>query len=149
MTAELVPYLMFSGDARGALELYASVFGGEPEVMTFADMGGMGLPEEQHGLIMHAALQAPGVHLYLSDTPESMGEPHANGAMALSGKDATTLRRWWDRLAEGGTVDVPLEKAPWGDYFGQVKARFGVDWMFNVADTDADSDADAGSGAQA
>ena len=136
MTAELVPYLMFRGQAREALDLYTSVFGGEAEIMTFADMGGMGLPEEQHGLIMHAALQAPGVHIYVSDTPESMGEAHANGAMALSGTDVGTLRGWWSGLAEGGTVDVPLEKAPWGDYFGQVKDRFGVDWMFNMADPD-------------
>ena len=134
MSAELVPYLMFRGQAREALDLYQSVFGGEVQAMTFADMGGMGLPEADHDLIMHAALSAPGVHIYLSDTPETMGEPHANGAMALAGSDAETLRRWFDALAEHGTVDVPLEKAPWGDVYGQVKDRFGVDWMFNVAD---------------
>ncbi|QWC84391.1 VOC family protein [Nocardioidaceae bacterium] len=137
MSAELVPYLMFSGDARAALELYHATFGGEVEVMTFADMGGMGLPEDQHDLIMHASLSAPGVHVFVSDTPESMGEAHANGSMALAGSDTTTLRGWWDALAEGGTVDVPLEKAPWGDLYGQVKDRFGVDWMFNVADDTA------------
>ncbi len=134
MTAELVPYLMFPGHAREALQLYQSVFGGDVEMMTFADQGGMGLPEADQQLVMHGALAAPGVHVFVSDTPEAMGQPHANGAMALAGAaaDTTTLHRWWDALAEGGTVDVPLEQAPWGDEFGQVKDRFGIDWMFNI-----------------
>ena len=28
---------------------------------------------------------------------------------------------------------MPLEKAPWGDEFGQVKDRFGVNWLVNIA----------------
>jgi PhnB protein len=32
-------------------------------------------------------------------------------------------------------VDVPLEKQMWGDEFGQVKDRFGVNWLVNIAGT--------------
>jgi PhnB protein len=27
---------------------------------------------------------------------------------------------------------MPFEKAPWGDYYGQLTDRFGVSWMFDV-----------------
>ncbi len=27
---------------------------------------------------------------------------------------------------------MPLEKAPWGDSFGQLTDKFGVGWMFNI-----------------
>ena len=28
---------------------------------------------------------------------------------------------------------MPLEKAPWGDSFGMLKDRFGVDWLVNIS----------------
>ena len=36
-------------------------------------------------------------------------------------------------------VDVPLEKAPWGDEFGQVKDKFGVNWLVNISGAAAPS----------
>ncbi len=58
-----------------------------------------------------------------------------NGTVSLSGDDDAALRGWWDGLAAGGTVDMPLEQAPWGDHFGQLTDRFGIGWMFNIAGT--------------
>ena len=52
---------------------------------------------------------------------------------SLSGDDDAGLRRYWDALSEGGTVTLPLEQAPWGDSFGQLTDRFGVNWMVNIA----------------
>ena len=43
------------------------------------------------------------------------------------------LRRYWDGLSAGGTVSVPLERAPWGDTFGMCVGQFGVPWMVNIA----------------
>ena len=40
-------------------------------------------------------------------------------------------------LAEGGRIDLPLEKAPWGDYFGQLTDKFGISWMVNIAGSGA------------
>jgi PhnB protein len=59
--------------------------------------------------------------------------PGRNITISLSGDDADDLRGWWDKLAEGGTVSVPLEKQMWGDEFGQCTDRFGIDWMVNIA----------------
>ena len=43
------------------------------------------------------------------------------------------LRGYWEKLAEGGSVTMPLEVAPWGDAFGQLTDKFGVAWMVNIA----------------
>jgi PhnB protein len=71
----------------------------------------------------------------VADTPNSMESPTINGAItiSLSGDDETELRGYFDKLAEGGEVGVPMEKAPWGDTFGMLTDRFGVGWLVNVA----------------
>jgi PhnB protein len=53
--------------------------------------------------------------------------------MSLSGDDETELAGYYERLSAGGTVLMPLEKAPWGDKFGMVTDKYGIQWMVNVA----------------
>ena len=55
--------------------------------------------------------------------------------MSLSGpnEDDATLRGYWEKLADGGTIVQPLEVAPWGDAFGMLVDRFGVTWLVNIA----------------
>ncbi|WP_414819941.1 VOC family protein [Serinicoccus sp. CNJ-927] len=43
------------------------------------------------------------------------------------------MRGYWDGLADGGHVDMPLEHQMWGDTYGMVTDRFGVSWMVNIA----------------
>ncbi len=136
MTVRLNPYLSFNGNAREAMEFYRSVFGGDLDVSTFADAGGMGVPEDEQTKVMHATLDVPGVLTLMgSDSPSHMGyEAPAGTSISLSGDDDATLRGWWDGLtADGGKIGVPLEVAPWGDAFGMFTDKFGVDWMVNIA----------------
>ena len=56
-----------------------------------------------------------------------------NMSVSLSGDDEDGLRGYWNKLIDGGTAAMPLEKAPWGDSFGRCVARFGVTWMINIA----------------
>jgi PhnB protein len=97
-------------------------------------MGGMGLPESEGGLVMHSALTvSETVQVMGSDVPSHMEGDFPNGRISLSGDDRATLQRWFEGLAEGGTVNMPLEKAPWGDWFGDLTDRFGVSWMVNIS----------------
>jgi PhnB protein len=134
--AILNPYLHFTNEAREAGDFYKSVFGGELNVMTYAD-GGMTEHEGQPipgDLVMHSQLTTDeGFTLMLSDAPPGMTGQTPNGHLSLSGDESEPLRGYFDKLADGGTIDVPLETAPWGDAFGQVKDRYGVNWMVNIA----------------
>lgn len=134
MATTLNPYLNFRGQARDAMTFYQSVFGGQLDVMTFGDMGGMGVPEDEAGQVMHSALSvSDSVQLMGSDVPSHMEGDYPNGQVSLSGDDDATLRGWFDKLSDGGTIGVPLEKAPWGDSFGQLTDKFGVSWMVNIS----------------
>lgn len=55
----------------------------------------------------------------------------------MSGDDDAELDRYWAGLSDGGSVTMPFEVAPWGDRFGMLTDRFGVDWMINSGGTQA------------
>ncbi len=94
MTVRLNPYLNFRGNAREAMEFYHSVFGGTLDVSTFAEAGGMGVPDDEQSNVMHAMLEVPGVLTLMgADTPSHMeyAEP-AGFSVSLSGDDEDTLQ---------------------------------------------------------
>jgi PhnB protein len=134
MSVELNPYLSFRDNARQAMEFYQSVFGGELAVNTFADFQASDDPAEQDK-VMHSQLTGDnGLVLMAADTPNSMEyTPGSNFSISLSGDDDPALRGYWTALSAGGTVAMPLDKAPWGDTFGMCMDRFGVSWLVNIA----------------
>ncbi|UYM04190.1 VOC family protein [Solicola gregarius] len=138
MTALLNPYLNFRTEARAAMDFYQSVFGGDLDVSTYGDFQASDDPAEKDK-VMHSQLTTPtGFTLMASDLPAAMPyEAGNNFSVSLSGGtgDEAELRGYWDKLVEGGTVTMPLDRAPWGDSFGICTDRFGVGWLMNIAGT--------------
>ncbi|MEV4252433.1 VOC family protein [Spirillospora sp. NPDC049652] len=133
MESRLNPYLVFDGQARGAMEYYQKVFGGELNVQSFGDMGQNDPALKDQ--VMHAMLvTGSGFTLMASDTPPGMdARGPGNVSIALSGDNGDELRRYWAGLSDGGSVQMALEKQVWGDEFGQCTDRFGIEWMVNIA----------------
>ena len=133
MASQLNPYLNFDGNARQALEFYQSVFGGDLNVNTFGQLGGMEGADADK--IMHGQLETgAGYTIMAADVPSHMEyQPLAGAAVSLSGDDGDALRGYWQKLSAAGTVTVPLEKQMWGDEFGMCTDQFGVPWMVNIS----------------
>jgi PhnB protein len=134
MQTKLTPYLNFGDETREAMEFYRTVFGGKLELHTYEEYPASQDPGEAHK-IMHSVLEAEnGITLMAADTPNSMEyRPETNIYMSLTGDNEAELRAYFEKLSTGGTVAMPLEKAPWGDLFGMCTDRFGVQWMVNIA----------------
>ncbi|MBB3083093.1 VOC family protein [Geodermatophilus sabuli] len=133
MTSRLNPYINFSDTARPALEFYREVFGGELAISTFGEAGGADGPDADK--VMHGQLETPaGYTLMVSDAPTGMDlDTGTNISISLSGDDGDELRGYFSKLADGGSVSVPLEKQMWGDEFGMCVDRFGIAWMVNIS----------------
>jgi PhnB protein len=131
MGSILNPYVAFDGNAREAMEFYQSVLGGELKVMTFGDSG---MPGPGSDKVMHAQLTSDaGYTLMASDMPPGMEhKPGQNMSISLSGDDADRLRGYWAALSDGANVTMPLEKQMWGDEFGALVDRFGINWMVDI-----------------
>jgi len=134
MQSTLNPYLSFRDNAREAMEFYQTVFGGKLEMQTFGEFHSSQDPREDKK-IMHAMLTADnGIVFMASDTPNNMEyRPGTNISMSLSGDNEEELSDYYAKLLSGGTIGMPLEKAPWGDMFGMLTDKFGVSWLVNIS----------------
>lgn len=112
---------------------YKGVFGGDLTMSTFKE-GGMPHDPADADKIMHAMLITENnMTLMASDTPP--GIPYNAGtsiSISLSGDNEAELHGYWQKLSDGANITTPLEKAPWGDTFGMLTDKFGINWMVNI-----------------
>lgn len=137
MQSQLTPYIHFEDNAREAMEFYKSVFGGELTVSTFGE-NNMTPSAGEEDKVMHAMLVvSPTLTIMAADTPQSMqrdGQDIYSGvALSLSGNNETQLSGYFAGLSDGATISMPLQAAPWGDAFGMLTDKYGIEWMVNIS----------------
>jgi PhnB protein len=129
MQSKLNPYISFENNTRQAMEFYKDVFGGKLTMTTFREFHA-----GESDLIMHSVLEADnGITFMASDPPPGMEhDPGTSIRMSLSGDNEEELRGYWQKLSGGAAIELPLETAPWGDAFGMLTDKFGIQWMVNI-----------------
>lgn len=133
----LSPYLNFPGNAEEAMKFYEQALGGKlTEVFRFGTMpGSENMPDAVKNRVMHVGLDLPGGgRIMASDTMDGMGPPHVAGtnmSISIHPTSRAEADRFFAALSEGGTVGMPLADQFWGDYYGHLTDRFGIQWMVN------------------
>lgn len=136
MTTRLNPYLNFRGNAREAMTKYHSIFGGDLDLAPFS-MFNMPVDDAEKEWVMHGFLKTADGHTLMgADVPSSMDLP-PNGVVALTGDEPQVVQGWWDALADGAAIEVPLKQAPWGDSYGELTDQFGIRWMVDFGEPSA------------
>jgi PhnB protein len=116
------------------MRFYEKTLGGKLELMThgqspMADKAPPGSADK----IMHARLDLGGRALMASDA--MVGQPYEGMhgfSLSLSYTTAAEAKKIFDALAQGGKVEMPLQKTFWTEAFGMLVDRFGTPWMLNV-----------------
>lgn len=135
-------YLNFPRQTEEAFNFYKSIFGGEfMSVNRFGEIPPMDgvppIPDADKNLIMHIAYPILDGHLLMgTDAPESMGfriNPGNNVYIMIHLDSRQDTDRYFKALSEGGHVEQPLQDQFWGDYYGSLKDKFGVQWMLAYA----------------
>lgn len=131
-------YLNFPGNTEEVFQFYRSVFGGEFSfIQRYKEIpDGDKLPLNDQEKIMHISLPI-GNHslLMASDSLASAGQTVQTGNNFYISFDAdseTQADECFQKLSEGGKVEMPMQKMFWGDYFGMVVDRFGIQWMVST-----------------
>jgi PhnB protein len=126
-------YLFFPNCAAEAMEFYKSVFGGTLTVVRRGDVDPSASPEEKD-LVINATLDTGSFNLRASDRDDATNGPQTRVALSLIGTDEARLRKVYDDLSAAGHQDSPLEKVFWGDIFGSLTDKFGINWQVNIGD---------------
>jgi len=133
---KIEPYLFFNGRCEEALRFYQQVFGGEQTFLMrhreSPEPPPMPLPPDWADKVLHASLRIGESVLMASDgcgpdTPAFQGF-----SLSVELPDAEMATRIFDGLAEGGAVQMPLDKTFFAPCFGMLTDRFGVGWMLIV-----------------
>ena len=134
--AKLNTYLNFAGTTEEAFNFYRAAFGGEfSSLVRFKDMpmGDTKLSKEDEAKIMHIALPIGKESVLMAtDALESMGFTLVQGNsfyIMIQTESKEEADKLFKVLSAGGTVEMPIADAPWGDYYGSFKDKFGVGWM--------------------
>ena len=137
---KLHSYLNFPGNAEEAFGFYKSVFGGEfSSVVRFKEfpIEGVTIPKDDEDKIMHISLPIGDDSILMaSDVLESLGQQLAEGnnAYVMVAPDSREeADRIFNALSEGADLEMPIADQAWGDYFGSLKDKFGVQWMVDYS----------------
>lgn len=138
--AKVNSYLNFAGNTEEAFKFYKSVFGGEyTSVVRFKDMPipGVTIPEKDQAKIMHIGLTIGKDNVLMaSDSLESLGQKLVQGNnvhLSVQPDSKEEADRVFRALSAGGTIEMPIADQVWGDYYGALKDKFGVQWMVNYS----------------
>jgi PhnB protein len=131
-------YLNFNRNCEEAFNFYKSVFGGE-----FGYIGRFGempeseeykVPETDKNKIMHVSLPIGKSVLMGSDTGGEWAPSFKLGnnfSISISADSKAEADKLFNALAESGNITMPLANTFWGDYFGMLTDKFGVNWMMS------------------
>ena len=125
------PYLMFSGDAQAAMDLYVATF--PDSRIVCADRYTQGEPGPVD-IIKVAVFNLCGREFMCSASPikHNFTFTPAN-SIFVECETAEQLYRVFGILSDGGQVLMPLDNYGFSQRFGWLNDRFGVSWQLNLA----------------
>lgn len=136
MARSLATYIALPGNTAAAMEHWHEVFGGDLQIQRYGDMSTDDFPfTPDPQAVAHATLKLDGGTIAGGDAMDHEHNYPLRGtaySLVYTVETPEEARTLIDKLLEGGgEVGMPFEKAPWGDWYGQVFDRFGVMWAFS------------------
>ena len=125
------PYLVFNGRCEEAVDFYRKAIGAEIEMMMrFKDAPDKNMISPGHEeKIMHASLKVGATMLFASDGRCEPGSGFSGFSLSLEAANEAAAKMFFNALADGGQIQMPLTKTFFSPCFGMVIDRFGVSWM--------------------
>jgi PhnB protein len=130
------PYFNFPGNTGEAFNFYKKVFGGDflGGIYRFdGTPGSENLSAEDKQKIMHIALPIGTNNMIMAtDAMESMGFKVTFGNniyLQIYCDSRDEADKLFASLSDGGKVEMPMVDQFWGDYFGSLVDKFGIQWM--------------------
>jgi predicted 3-demethylubiquinone-9 3-methyltransferase (glyoxalase superfamily) len=134
---KITPHLWFDQEAREAAEFYTSLFpdskvtnittlhdtpSGDSDIVSF-ELAGQPFMAISAGPLFKFN---PSVSFFVNFDPSRDQEARNN------------LDRMWERLTQGGTALMPLDKYPFSERYGWVQDKYGLSWQLILSDPEGE-----------
>jgi predicted 3-demethylubiquinone-9 3-methyltransferase (glyoxalase superfamily) len=134
---KITPHLWFDREAREAAEFYTSLFpgsrvtnvttlqdtpSGDSEIVSF-ELAGQSFMAISAGPLFKFN---PSVSFFVNFDPSRDSNAREN------------LDAAWERLSQGGTTLMPLDRYPFSEHYGWVQDRYGLSWQLILSDPEGE-----------
>jgi len=122
-------YVNFAGSCAEAFRYYEKHLGAKiVMIMTHAQAPDQSrVSPEWKDAVLHAVISIGDTELMGADIPKA--EPMRSAYLSLSMDSDSEAERVFAALSEGGQVFMPMQETFFASRFGQLRDRFGINWM--------------------
>ena len=122
-------YVNFAGTCAEAFRFYEQYLGGRIDMMmTHAQAPEPSrLAPEWKDAILHARISIGETELLGADIPNA--QPMRSAYLTLNVDSDSEAERIYASLSDGGEVFMPMQETFFASRFGQLRDRFGINWM--------------------
>jgi PhnB protein len=122
-------YVNFAGKCAEAFRFYEKHLGGKISMMMTHGQA----PDQEKvnpgwkDAVLHVRMSIGGTELLGADIPNA--QPMRSAYLSLSVESDAEAERIFSALSEDGEVFMPMEETFFATRFGQLRDRFGLNWM--------------------
>jgi PhnB protein len=122
-------YVNFAGTCAEAFRFYERHLGGTiGMMMTHGQAPDQSqVKPEWKDAVLHARIAIGGTELMGADIPSA--QPMRSAYLSLSADSDAEAERMFAALSDGGEIFMRLEETFFASRFGQLRDRFGINWM--------------------
>jgi len=134
---QINPHLNFNGQCEAAFRFYEECLGGKVVVMMTWGESPMAdeTPAHWREKILHTTLAFDDCRLTGCDVlPDSYEKPQGFSVF-LRINNPDDAERIFNKLAQSGSVQVPMQQTFWAPRFGMMVDQFGIPWLIQCART--------------
>jgi PhnB protein len=127
---KLITYVNFAGKCAEAFHYYEQHLGAKFGMMMTHGQNPAPSPYatgEWKDAVLHARIAIGGTELAGADVPKA--EPMRNACLTLQIESDSEAERIFSALSDGGQMLMPMQETFFASRFGQVRDRFGINWM--------------------
>ena|SRR6185437_1276003 len=127
-------HLNFRGNCAEAFDLYKTVFGVKDDfTMKYRDAPGeMPVDPDWKDKVIHTSIPLGSGRLMGCDAPPDRFTPVGGFQVSVESTDEAEVKRIYDALKEGGSVQMPMAPTFWSPMFGMCTDKFGIAWMVGM-----------------
>ena len=122
-------YVNFAGNCAEAFRVYEKHLGGTISMMmTHAQAPDQSkVSPEMKDAVLHGKISIGGTELMGADIPGA--QPMRSAYLSLGVDSDAEAERIFSALSNGGEVFMPMQETFFASRFGQLRDRFGINWM--------------------